>query len=176
MDIVDKVRNVLKGAFDAEYIRLEDDDGVSGFIVARMFTGMSAFDRQTKIDEALRRDSLTREEQRHVLMIAALTPEEYDTVGARIRVRQVKEVAGGVVEIVLDGSPSDANYVRRALDNQKGIVTTGPKRVSSAVGDLMSLRAKGTEATPLTKARAIRMLKNDPYIEVAGQRRNQERD
>ena len=30
----------------------------------------------------------------------------------------------------------------------------------------MSFRAKGTEADPLTKAKAIRVLKKDPYIEV----------
>ena len=34
--------------------RLEDDDGVFGFVVSRAFQKMSSIDRQGKIDEALR--------------------------------------------------------------------------------------------------------------------------
>jgi hypothetical protein len=52
------------------------------------------------------------------------------------------------------------------LNNQKNVETTGPKQVPGAVGILMSFRAKGTGAKRLTKAQAIRVLKNDRYIEI----------
>jgi stress-induced morphogen len=166
MGIKDKVVNALRNSFDAEYIRLEDDDGISGFVVSPSFTGKSPLDRQLMIDKALSNDSLTREEQRHVLMIAALTPEEYETVGVRVRVHRVKQLAGGAVEIILHGALPDANYVRTTLDKH-GFKTTNPKPVADAVGLLMSLRAKGTPSLPLTRQKAVRMLKRDPYIEVA---------
>jgi hypothetical protein len=99
-------------------------------------------------------------------MIAGLTPAEYDTVGARIRVDEVKELAGGAVEVLLHGGPSDAEYVRGTLNNRRGVHTTEPTQVPGAVGVLMSFRAKGTAATPLTKAKAIRILNSDQYIRV----------
>jgi len=166
MDLKDRIVNVLMQSLHAEYVRLEDDDGLTGFVVARMFEGMSAIDRQEKIEEALQNASFSREERRRVIMIAALTPAEYDAVGARIRVHKVKEMAGGVIEVLLHGGLSDAEYVRGSLKNHKGIKTTDPKLVSGALGVLMSFRAKGTAANPLTKEKAIRVLKKDQYIEV----------
>ena len=100
-----------------------------------------------------------------MLMIAGLTPSEYDAVGARIRVHRVSEIAGGV-EILLHGALSDAEYVRGALNNQKGVQTSEPKPVNRALGVFMSFRAKGNGANPLTRDKAIRVLRNDPYIEV----------
>jgi hypothetical protein len=99
-------------------------------------------------------------------MIAGLTPVEYDAVGAPIRVHQVKEIAGGAVEVAVAGRLSDAQYVRGALNNQKGIRTTEPKYTSGAGGAVMSFRANGTSADPLTKAKVVRWLKGDRYIEV----------
>ena len=99
-------------------------------------------------------------------MIAGMTPEEYESVGARIRIDKVKEMADGTLQILLQGGRSDAEYVRGALDNQKGVQTTEPKQVPGAVGILMSFRAKGSGANPLTKTRAIQILKRDRYIEV----------
>jgi hypothetical protein len=166
VDIKDKVVKALSEALMPEYVRLEEDDGISGFVVSRLFEGMSALDRQGKIDEAMRSASLSRDERREVLMVAGLTPAEYDSVGARIRVQGVKEKAKGAVDILLHGGRSDAEYVRGALNNQKGVRTTEPKPVSGAVGVLMSFRATGTTTDPLTKEKAIRVLKQDPYIEV----------
>jgi acid stress-induced BolA-like protein IbaG/YrbA len=165
MDVNDKIRAALMDAFQAEYARLDDDDGISGFVVSHQFAGMSALDRQKMIDEALNRASLVPEERRQVLMVAGLTPDEYEAVGARIRVHKIRE-KGGAVEVVLHGPLSDAQYVREALDHQKGVQTTQPRQVAGAPGILMSFRAKGTTATPLTKERAIRVLKQNPYIEV----------
>jgi hypothetical protein len=166
MDIKDKVIMALFQDLDPEYVHLEDDDGISGFVVSRQFEDMSTLDRQGRIDDALSKGSLAQDERRRVLMIAGLTPDEYEAVGARIRVHKVKEMAGGVIEISLHGGLSDVDYVRRTLSNHKGIQTTDPKPVSGAIGVLMSFRAKGPEANPLTKEKAIRALKKDRYIEV----------
>ena len=166
MDIKDKILATLFQSLQPEYMRLEEDDGISGFVVSRTFEGMSSLDRQWKIEEALKTALLTLEERRQVLMIAALTPDEYDGVGARIRVHGVREMAGGAVKILLHGGPSDAEYVRGALDKQKGVQTTAPKPVSGALGVSMSFQAKGTEKHPLTKDKAIRVLKQDRYIEI----------
>ena len=80
-------------------------------------------------------------------MIAGVTPAEYEAVGMRIRVHKIKEMGGGAVEILLHGGLSDAQFVRTALNNQKGVPTTQPKPVAGATGILMYFRAKGTPAT-----------------------------
>jgi acid stress-induced BolA-like protein IbaG/YrbA len=166
MDIKDKIVKALFEELKPEYVRLEDDDGISGFVVSAQFEGMSSLDRQTRIDEILSKASLDRKENRRVLMIAALTPEEYEAVGARIPVRSVKEMAGGTVEVRVQGGFSDAEYVRGALNNQKGLQTTEPKPIGSVLGTLMSFRTKGTDANPVTREKVIRFLKKDNYIEV----------
>jgi hypothetical protein len=166
MDLKDKIITGLFQALKPEYVRLDDDDGLSGFVVSRMFDGMSTLDRQGRIEEVLQSAALSQEERRQVLMIAGLTPEEFEAVGARIRVHGVKEKAGGAVEVLLHGGLSDAQYVRGALNHQKGVETTDPKPVSGPLGVLMCFLARGSAKNPLTKARAIRVLKQDPYIEV----------
>jgi hypothetical protein len=167
MDLRKKIASKLSQSLGDAYVRLEDDDGISGFVVSPRFKGMSSLNRQGLIDDILDNgpDPLSKEKRRRVLMIAALTPVEYASVGARIRVHKVREKAGSL-EILLHGGRSDAEYIRGALKNQKGVRTTEPKSVPSAPGILMSFRAKGTEADPLTKERALRVLKDDPYIEV----------
>jgi hypothetical protein len=166
MDLKDKIIKALYQSLAADYVRLEDEDGISGFVVSRKFKGMSTLDRQGKIEDSLRGAALPMEERRRILMIAGLTPEEYETVGAQIRVHRVREMAGGAVEILVRGGLSDADYVRGALKNQRGIQTTDPKPVSGAIGVLMSFRAKGTATNPLTKDGVIRFLNKDRYIEV----------
>ncbi|HEY7422638.1 MAG TPA: hypothetical protein VH682_00125 [Gemmataceae bacterium] len=168
MGLVKKILNALSQSLTVEQLQLVEEDGISGFVVSPRFQGMSALARQELIEEALTKgpDALTPKERRRVLMIAALTPVEYVSVGAHIHVHRIREMAGGTLEILLRGGLSDAEYVRGALNNQKGVQTTKPKQAPGAAGTFMSFQAKGTEATPLTKARAIRVLKNDPYIEV----------
>ncbi len=87
MDLKEKVETALKGAVTATRIRLEDDDGISGFVVSTDFRGRSPLDRQTLIDKALRSSvvKLTKPELRQILAIAALTPAEYDTVDLKER-------------------------------------------------------------------------------------------
>ena len=61
MDIKDKIVNALCASLHAEDadVRLEIDDGISGFVVSRDFEGMSMLDRQTQIDKALNSAPLT---------------------------------------------------------------------------------------------------------------------
>jgi hypothetical protein len=168
VEIKKKIAKALNQSLKDAYVRLEDDDGISGFVVSPRFKGMSSLDRQKLIDDILDHapDPLNKEERRRVLMIAALTPVEYDAVGARIRVHRVRKKAGGAVEILLHGGLSDAEYIRGAFKTEKGVQTTDPKPSPGAPGILVSFEAKGTEADPLTKEKAIRVLKGYPYIEV----------
>jgi acid stress-induced BolA-like protein IbaG/YrbA len=87
VDLKEKIEAALKGAVAAARIRLEDDDGISGFVVSSDFRGMSALDRQTLIDKALRNSAvkLTKTELRRILATAALTPAEYETVDLKER-------------------------------------------------------------------------------------------
>lgn len=168
MGLPDKIVAALQTPLGAEYIRLDDDDGISGFVVSGRFENMSTLDRQQLIDEALRDapDPLSQEEQRQILMIAGLTPREYESVGARIRVHKIRKLGDGSLEVLLHGGYSDAIYVRGALNNQKGVQTTKPEQCPGAIGILMKFRAKGTAADPLTRERAISVLEADQYIQV----------
>lgn len=167
MDLKDKVIIALQKPLNADYIRLEDDDGISGFVVSKQFEEMSTLDRQQLIDKALRKadDQLSKEEQRQILMIAGLTPLEYESVGARIRVHKIEEQGKSSIEVMLHGGYSDAEYVRGVMNNQKDVKTTDPKQILRAE-IFMKFRASGTDANPLTKEKAIRVLSADPYIEV----------
>jgi acid stress-induced BolA-like protein IbaG/YrbA len=87
VDLKEKVEAAIKAAVTAARIRLDDDGGISGFVVSADFRGMSPLDRQTLIDKALRNSSvkLTKSELRQILAIAALTPAEYETVDVKER-------------------------------------------------------------------------------------------
>jgi stress-induced morphogen len=87
VDLKEKIESALKAAVTATRIRLEDDDGISGFVVSSDFRGMTALDRQILIEKALRHSSvrLTKPELRQILAIAALTPAEYETVDLKDR-------------------------------------------------------------------------------------------
>lgn len=166
MDLKEKVTKALFQSLKPEYLRLEDEDGISGYVVSRQFKGMSSLDRQGEIEKTLQNAPLAREERRRILMIAGLTPEEYEAVGPRIRIHEVNDMAGGAVEILLHGGVSDAQYVRELLQNQKGVQTSDPKPVTGTNDQLVSVHAKGTKANPLTKAKTIQLLTMDQYIEV----------
>jgi hypothetical protein len=166
LDLKDKIVSAFMTHLKPEYIRLEDDDGISGFVVSSNFKDMPTFDRQGLIENVLQKAPLDQAEHRRVLMIAALTPVEYESVGARIRVHKVREIQEGVLEILLHGGSSDAEYVRGALGTQKGVKTSTPTKVEGANGILMSFTAERSGADPLTKANAIQVLQADPYIQV----------
>ena len=76
MVLTDKIISALRRPLKAEYIHLDDDDGISGFVVSREFEKLSMLDRQRLIDDALSNASasLSKDEQRRILMIAGVTP------------------------------------------------------------------------------------------------------
>lgn len=164
----DKVSAALKKALNSAYIHLEIDGGVSGFVVSSSFKGKSSLDRQNMIEQALAKadSALAPEEQREIVMIAAMTPEEFNSVGAPIRIHRIKEMAGGTVEIMLHGKLSDAEYVRGLFNNEKGVETSQPRYSPGTHNIMMSFRAKGAVGHPLTKAKAKQMLEQAPYLEV----------
>jgi len=168
MDIKDKIVSALREPLNAAFIRLEDDDGISGFVVSDRFSGMNTLDRQRLIDETLNAASsmLSPDERHRVFMIAGLTPTEYDAVGANIMVIGINEQADGAVEVLVNGGWSDVEYVRGALLQMKGVHTTEPKQTPGPAGTLMSFEAKGTGANPLSKQSVVSLLKQQPYVAV----------
>lgn len=72
----------------------------------------------------------------------------------------------GSISILLRGKSTDAEYVRGALKNLKGVATTIPEESPGAAGILISFQAKGTPANPLTRDRVIQVLEDDPYISL----------
>ncbi len=87
MHLKEKVAAALKEAIADARLRLEDDDGISGVVVSTEFKGMSSLDRQTLIDQALRRSAVkfSKQERRNILAIAALTPAEFASVDPAFR-------------------------------------------------------------------------------------------
>lgn len=85
MDLKEKVTEALKQQLHPDHVQLDDDDGISGIVVASRFRGMSALDRQIAIDEALHAATpkFSKPELRQVLAIAALTPIEFAGVQGR---------------------------------------------------------------------------------------------
>ena len=88
MDLKEKVTEALRRSLVPDSIVLEDDDGISGFVVSAKFRRMTALDRQRLIDQILRdpESEVTKPELRRILAIAALTPAEYEFVELRSRV------------------------------------------------------------------------------------------
>jgi stress-induced morphogen len=79
LDLREKVTAILKSAFQPERILLEDADGITGYVISPKFRGLDSYDRQTMIYDVLqgRGSKLNKAQQRQILLIAALTPEEY---------------------------------------------------------------------------------------------------
>lgn len=168
MDLREKILVALSEHFAIDFANLIGGDRITGFVVSPKFRGVSSLKRQKLLEKAMRKakDPLSRAEERQVLMIAAITPEEYDAAGVRVRVQKIKQFPKGVVEVLLLGTPSDAEYVRKAFDGQENVQTTVPKRPADDVGRFISFRAKSIGTTPLTKAEALRILKNHRYVDV----------
>jgi hypothetical protein len=51
MDLKDKIIEALLPTLQPEYMRLDDDDGISGFVVSRIFKGISTLDRQAALSD-----------------------------------------------------------------------------------------------------------------------------
>jgi len=160
MVVKKKVMAALRETLKADYIWLEENDGVSGYVVSRLFEDKTSLDRQGMIDDALR--ELTPEEHRQVLMIAGLTPIEYESAGVRIRIHEIRQMTGGGLEILLRGGRDDAEYVRNVI----GTGTTEPKDVPGAEDILMTFCVNARASGAFTRDAVIAILKADPYIEV----------
>lgn len=167
MDVRGKIVNALFLPLKAEYIRLENEDGISGFVVSSRFKGMSTLNRQQLIEKALNEasDPLTDREKREVLVIAGLTPVEYETVGQQIRIDEITETEAGRVQILLHGAPSDGNYVATLLKNA-GLDTASPEAVRRNTGVWISIEAGGKQGAPLTRQKVVALLKRDPNVQV----------
>lgn len=85
MGLKEKVAEALNQHLHPDHVQLEEEDGISGIVVASQFRGMSALDRQIVIDEALRKATprFSKPELRQVLAIAALTPVEFAGIEGR---------------------------------------------------------------------------------------------
>ncbi|WP_165220128.1 hypothetical protein [Aquisphaera insulae] len=168
MGVSEKIVETLSRAIPVDYIRVEDDDGVSGFVISKKFRDMSMLDRQRLIADALDGSSspLNARERRSVLMIAGLTPEEYEVVGTPIRIRDVREEPGGTIRMVLDGRHPDAESVGKLLSGHAGVETTEIEAVPEAFGDRMALRARGKSPSSLSRSEILRFLRKSPYVEI----------
>lgn len=167
MGIWKQVSEALYKNLECEFVLRADDDPITAVAVSERFDGVSAFDRQVMIEEALAKapHPLSPEELRKVLMIAALTPAEYFSAGGKVRVHRVRPIAKGV-EVLVHGGVAEAEYVREVLDRVDGTKTTEPAPSEGAAGILVTFKARGSAEAPLTKERAIKALKADRYIEV----------
>jgi hypothetical protein len=87
VDLKEKVTAALRHNLHPDHIHLEDDDGISGFIVSAQFRRMPSLERQRLIHNALHGSSIkfTKAEFRQILAIAGLTPAEYEALGYRER-------------------------------------------------------------------------------------------
>ena len=87
MDLKEKIRRALGRSIRLDDVHLEDDDGITGYVVSPDFRGLSALDRHELMDKALRDRGaeLSRAELRRVLMIAAVTPVEFEAIVERAR-------------------------------------------------------------------------------------------
>jgi len=85
MELKEKVAPALEIAFHPGYIVLNDDEGISGYVVSPRFRRVTPLNRQRLIEKALNAPAakLSKSELRRILAIAPLTPLEYDALGAQ---------------------------------------------------------------------------------------------
>jgi len=82
-----------------------------------------------------------------------------------IRVHRVTELADGSLRIMIHGGFPEAEYVSGTLKMSKGVDVSGPVAGNGAP-ECVYILARGTSANPLTRDRALRMLRDDEQIEV----------
>ena len=76
MAVARKLKRILEQAFPApDKVELRDKERIIGIITSKRFRRMDTMQRQDLIHELLS-TNLTKEEQREVLIIVAVTPEE----------------------------------------------------------------------------------------------------
>jgi hypothetical protein len=76
MAIVRKLKKVLQERFPPpDKVTLRDEDGIIGVVTSKRFRRMDSMQRQGLIDDILA-TRLSNEEQRQVVLIVGVTPEE----------------------------------------------------------------------------------------------------
>ncbi len=82
MDIREKVAEALRRRFAPDRMVLRDDNGIYGYIVSDKFLGLTSLERQREIDRTFRdaAANLSRAERLNILVIAPITPEEYEGI------------------------------------------------------------------------------------------------
>lgn len=76
MAVARKLQKILEERFPPpDKVDLRGDDGIIGVVTSHRFRRMDSMQRQNLIHDVLA-TNLTRAEQRHVLMIVCVTPEE----------------------------------------------------------------------------------------------------
>lgn len=76
MAVARKLKKVLEERFPApDKVQLRDDDGIIGIVTSRRFRGMDSMKRQDLFHDLLS-SRFTEDEQRHILLIVGVTPEE----------------------------------------------------------------------------------------------------
>jgi acid stress-induced BolA-like protein IbaG/YrbA len=163
VDLVTKIASILKPALALERIYLDvEDDAITGYVVSKRFQGMSSLDRQKLLVKELKSAPapLTPEELRQILMIAALTPIEFDSVGAKIKIQRITESDDGDLVIVLKGNHQDGEFIQELLEKDANLVSAEIQDVPDAPF-LTKVVAHGTKDAPLTQKRAVALLASD---------------
>ncbi len=85
MDLKEKITEALRRYLHSDQVHLDEDDGISGYVVSAQFQKMPSLERQMLIHTALHSSSLkfTKAEHRQILAIAGLTPAEFEGLGYR---------------------------------------------------------------------------------------------
>ena len=76
MELVKKIEDVLRRTFpEPGHMRLEDNDGITGWVASACFRGLDFRDRANLIWDVLDKE-LSNDERRRIVTIVAVTPEE----------------------------------------------------------------------------------------------------
>ena len=86
MDLCEKVFQTLKNGLKLDYMHLDDDDGIIGYVVSHVFDGVSTLDRHELLENVLAQQ-LSHAERRRILVIAPLTPDEWGAIGQQIPIQ-----------------------------------------------------------------------------------------
>jgi hypothetical protein len=169
MDLREKTLEALNQAVPIDYAWLDDDEGVSGLVVSDAFDGMSMLDRQLLIERALRESgALSPEENRQILMIAGLSPAEYDVVRPATTVEIKKGTKGW--SVLVHGGAREARSVQMAL-REAGFMVRPARRLIEPAAAVMELRVERTPRVRegMTLPEALRSI---PRVELVPSRRS----
>jgi hypothetical protein len=167
MEIEEKLMSALR-SIQPDSVRLDIDDfGISGVVISATFRGMSGMERQDRIDDCLdREESFTPEERRRIVFLAAMTPEEYDNVGATIPIYGIERLDAAVA-VRFHGTPSDADYLRGILSRDESLAFDAPKKRESRSGVSLELVVRRRDGGELAVDLVRDLLSRDRIVSLA---------